>query len=137
VSRMGASLLCLWLLAGLAGAPGPLRRPRQRVRRRFEPVPILARRRPAFVPLAALLAAGLLAALPAGLSRFSVPLPHVVSLARAGSWAGIEETARAGGADTLPGLAEAVSHAASLQTASFGPSPAAVEPVARRRLYRP
>jgi hypothetical protein len=120
VARMGASLLCLELLAGLAGTLGQLRRPRQRVRRRFEPVPILAPRRPAFVPLAALLAAGLLAALPAGLSRFSVPLPHVVSLARPASRAGIGATARANGADSFPGLAEAVSHAASLQTAAFG-----------------
>ena len=120
VTRMGASLLCLWLLAGLAGTPGHPRRPRQRDRRRFEPVPIIAPRRPAFVPLAALLAAGLLAALPAGVSRFSVPLPRVVAFARAGSRAGVEETARAGGADSLPGLAEAVRHAASLQTASFG-----------------
>jgi hypothetical protein len=119
-TRMGASVLCLELLSGLAGTLQQLRRPRQRVRSRFEPVPILAPWRPAFAPLAAILAAGLLVTVPVGLSRLSVPLPRLVSLARAGSRPGIEAAARAGDAGHLPGLADAVSHLASLQTAAFG-----------------
>ena len=120
VTRMGANLLCLELLAGLAWTLGHLRRPRPRARRRFEPVPILAPRRPAFAPLAALLAAGLFATVPVSLSRLSVPLPRLTSLARAGSRTGVEAAARLDAAGRLPGLAEAVSHAASLQTAAFG-----------------
>jgi hypothetical protein len=121
VTRVGASMLCLELLGELAWPLPRLRAVPRRAGVRFEPVPILdPRPRTVFVPLAAALAAGLIAALPAGVSRLRVPLPCVVSFARAGSRTGIEAAARSGGAGRLPGLAEAVGHAASLQTIAFG-----------------
>jgi hypothetical protein len=119
--RISASLACLELLAGLATPFPRLRSPRRRVGHRFQPVPILAPRVPAFAPLAAGLAALLFAMAPAALSRLRAPLPRTVSLAAAGSRAGIEAAARAGDTARLPGLAEAVGHAALLQTAAFGP----------------
>jgi hypothetical protein len=121
VTRVAASMLCLELLGELVRPLLRLRVTPRRVRTRFEPVPILApHRRAAFVPLAAALAAGLLVTVPAALSRLLVPLPRSVSLARAGSRAGIEAAARTGEPGRLPGLAEAVGHAASLQTIAFG-----------------
>ncbi|MCX7028918.1 MAG: hypothetical protein NTU62_02220 [Spirochaetes bacterium] len=120
-TRMGASMLCLELLAELAWPLLQLRSPLRQGRGRFEPVPILAPpRRTVFAPLAAALAAGLLVTVPAGLSRLQVPLPRQVSLAGAGSRTGIEAAVRARDAGRLPGLAEAVGHAASLQTIAFG-----------------
>jgi hypothetical protein len=118
---MGASLLCLELLAGLAWPALLTRSSPRRAGHRFEPVPIRAPRVPAIVPFGAAIAALLLAAAPTGVSRLRTPLPLPVSLACAGSWAGIEAAARAGDGVRLPGLAEAVSHAASLQTMAFGP----------------
>jgi hypothetical protein len=120
-TRMGASMLCLELLAELAWPILQLRSPLLQGRGRFEPVPILAPpRRTVFAPLAAALAAGLLVTVPAGFSRLRVPLPRPVSLARAGSRTGIEAAVRAKNEGRLPGLAEAVGHAASLQTIVFG-----------------
>ncbi len=121
VTRMGACMLCLELLGEIAWLLLQLCAPLQQSRTLFEPVPILAsRRRTAFVPLAAALAAGILVTVSTGVSRLQAPLPRVVSFASAGSRTGIEAAGRIGDAGRLPGLAEAIGHAASLQTIAFG-----------------
>jgi hypothetical protein len=121
VTRMGASMLCLELLAEIAWPLRVLRAPLHQARTLFELVPIRApKRRAAYVPLAAALAAGILVTLSASTCHLRVPLPRVVSLARAGSRSGLEAAAHIGIAGRLPGLAEAVAHAASLQTTAFG-----------------
>jgi hypothetical protein len=123
VSRIGACMLCLELLGEIARPLLQLRAPPHRARTLFEPVPILApRRRTASVPLVAALAAGILVTVSTGVSRLQAPLPRVVSFARAGSRTGIEAAARIGDTGRLPGLAEAVGHAASLRTIVFGAS---------------
>ena len=97
VTRMGASMLCLELLAEVAWPLRQLRTPLQRARTLFEPVPIRAPgRRAASVPLAATLAAGILVTLSASTCHLRVPLPRVVSLASAGSRPGLEAAARIG-----------------------------------------
>jgi hypothetical protein len=129
VARVGASMLCLELLGELAWPFRRLHPPPQKARTRLASVPRAAPRGHApFVPLAAALAAGILVTVSMGVSHLRAPLPRVISLARAGSRTGIEAAARAGDAGRLPGLAEAVGHAASLQTIAFG---AAVDPNAR------
>lgn len=118
--RMAASTLGLALLAELAWSFPRMRPPARRPGHRFAPVPILSPRKPSFVPLAAGLAAALLVAAPSCLSQLRLALPRPVSLAPAASRKGIEDASRARGEDSLPGLADAVSHAVSLQTAAFG-----------------
>ncbi len=124
--RMAASTLGLALLAEFARSFPRMRPPARRPGHRFAPVPILPPRRPSFVPLAAALGAGLLVAAPSCLSQLRLALPRPVSLAPAASRKGIEDASRARGAQSLPGLAEAVSHAVSLQTAAFGTAAAGV-----------
>lgn len=119
-ARTTASALELELLA----AAWPLLRPRtpkRSARRRFAPVPIRAPRRSALAPFAAGLAAFGIAAAPLCRPQLRMPLPTPVSLARAGSRRGIEAAARSAGPASLPGLAEAVGHAASLQMLAFTP----------------
>jgi len=130
IARAGASMLSLGLLAELGEPLGRLATARTRTAGRFEPVPIRARRRgPPLVPAAGVLAAALLAAAPAMMSHLRIPFPRAAFLA-AGDEPSLAVTAdRGADADRLPGLAEAVAHAASLQALAFAnagaPPPAA------------
>jgi hypothetical protein len=121
VARMSTSLVSLGMLTELAVPIQQLSSAKRKGSNRFVHVPIRTpRRQVSPAPLAALLAAMLVVTVPVIVSRLRIPLPRPASLAHADSWSGIEAAARAGDADRLPGLSEAVGHAASLQTIAFG-----------------
>lgn len=120
-ARTAASVLGLELLVPVRWPLPRRRRPTRAARGRFVPVPIRAPRRSALAPLAAGLLALGIAVAPLWRPQPRLPLPTPVSLARGGSRRGIEAAARSAAADRLPGLAEAVGHAASLQTLALAP----------------
>lgn len=140
IVRAGASTLSLELLAELVEPLGRLATMKSRATGRFEHVPIRARRRaPPLVPVAGVLAAALLAAVPAMMSPLRIALPRAAFLAAGDERSDTAAVDRGNGADRLPGLAEAVAHAASLQTLAFanaGAPPPATPPRDGRVIMR-
>jgi hypothetical protein len=121
IARMSASVLSLVLLTELSEPLHRLHSGARRTPGRLEPVPIrTSRRKAALAPLAAVVAAVLIAALPAFASPLRLPLPQPAAVVRAASWLGIAVAGREGDPNRLPALEEAVAHAAALQTVAFG-----------------